>query len=160
MLAPTRRDLAEKKKKWRGLEVQLVADRAKIANFEVDKATVEAKVEDLRRRIPPKSPTSAILEELTKRGKQLNIDFISITPQQPQLDLKVAPDCEILPITISMKATYRSLGEYLGQIESLQSSFATVSEFQVTRDERTYPKLAVNMKINTYMLKKDDSGQK
>jgi len=160
MLAPTRGELAKKKKKWRELEVELVADRDKLSNFKVDKATVEAKVEDLRRRIPPKSPTSAILEELTKRGKQLNIDFISITPQQLQRDTTVAPDCEVLPININMKATYRSLGEYLGQIENLQSSFATVSEFQVTKDERTYPKLVVNMRINTYILKKDESGQR
>ncbi len=160
MLAPTRRELSEKRKKWRELEVQLIAGRDKLSSFKVDKATVEAKVEDLRRRIPPKSPTSAILEELTKRGKQLNIDFVSIAPQLLQRDTTVAPDCEVLPININMRATYRSLGEYLGQIENLQSSFATVSEFQVAKDERTYPKLAVNMRINTYILKKDESGQR
>lgn len=160
MLAPTRRELTDKRRKWRELEVQLKADRAKLANFRIDKATVEAKVEDLRRRIPPKSPTSAILEELTKRGKQLNIDFVSITPQQLQKDTTVAPDCEVLPIIINMRATYKGLGEYLGQIENLQSSFATVNEFQVTKDERTYPKLVVNMRINTYILKKDESGQR
>lgn len=160
MLAPTRRELSEKRKKWRALEVQLVAGRTKLSSFRMDKATVEAKVEDLRRRIPPKSPTSAILEELTKRGKQLNIDFVSITPQQLQRDTTIAPDCEVLPISINMKATYKSLGEYLGQIENLQSSFATVSDFQVAKDERTYPKLAVTMRINTYILKKDESGKK
>ena len=166
VLSPTRKELADKKKKWREIEVQLKESRGKIDNFKVDKAGLEAKVEELRRRLPKKSSTSAILEELTKKGKQLNIDFVSISPQpeepvqQVQQLLADAFKLKLLPISIEMKATYKSLGEYLGEIENLESSFATVNEFQVTKDDRIFPKLMVNMRIYTYALEEAESGQK
>ncbi len=166
ILAPTRGELAVKKKKWRELETQLLAGRSKLDNFKVDKSAVEAKVEELRRRLPPKSPTSAILEELTKKGRQLNIDFVSISPlseeplSQLQQDAVSMLKCKVLPISISMRATYKSLGEYFGLIDNLESSFATVSEFRVTKDERTFPKLIVDMKVYTYVLEEAENGQK
>jgi Tfp pilus assembly protein PilO len=166
VLAPTRRELADKKKRWRELETLLLAGRNKLDNFKVDKPAVEAKVEELRRRLPSKSPTSAILEELTKKGRQLNIDFISIAPKPqeslPQLQQDVASmlKCRVLPISINMRATYKNLGEYLGLIENLESSFATVNEFQVTKDERIFPKLIINMNIYTYVLEEAGSEPK
>lgn len=165
ILAPTRGELAGKNKKWRELEARLLAGRSKLDNFKVDKSAVEAKVEELRRRLPSKSPTSAILEELTKKGKQLNIDFVSITPlpQEPlpqlQQDVVSMLKCKVLPINISMRAAYKSLGEYFGLIENLESSFATVADFQVTKNERTLPKLDVNMNVYTYILERAGSGQ-
>lgn len=164
-LAPTRRDLAQKKEQWRALETQLVQARNKLNSFKVDKAGVEAKVEELRKRLPSKSPAPAILEELTKKGKQLNVDFISITPQaaepaqQLRQDLAAFPDCEIMPVNIDMKARYKNLGEFLGAIEGLESSLATVAGFEVTKDEKTFPKLSISMKVYTYILKEAGSGQ-
>ena len=166
VLAPARRELAEKKKRWRELEAQLTAGRNKLSAFKLDKAGVEAKVEELRKRLPPKSPTGAILEELSRKGKGLNIDFISITPQSAEPDeqlqqyLPAKFKCEALPISINMRATYKSLGEYLGQIDDLESSFAAVPEFQATKDEKTFPKLTVEMKVYTYILEEVESGQK
>lgn len=160
VLAPTRKEMAGKNRKWRDLKIQLVAARNKIENFKVDKSAVEAKVEELRRRLPSKSPTSIILEELTKKGKKLNIEFVSIAPRQLQQDIVAGSKCKVVPININMKATYRDLGEYLGLIENLESSFATVKEFQATKDERTFPKLTVNMRIYAYVLEEDESGQK
>lgn len=160
VLAPTRKEIAGKNKKWRELKTQLVAARSKLENFKVDKPTIEAKVEELRRRLPSKSPTSMILEELTKKGKQLNIEFVSIAPQQLQQDIVAESECKVVPININMKATYRDLGEYLGLVENLESSFATVKGFEATKDERTFPKLTVNMRIYTYVLEEGQGGQK
>ena len=161
ILAPARRELAEKKKRWRELEAQIIAGRNKLSAFKLDKAGVEAKVEELRKRLPSKSPTSAILEELAKKGKGLNIDFISISPQpaEPLPDITTAFDCKVLPIGIKMRATYRSLGDYLGLLDNLESSFAAVPEFQATKDERMFPKLTVDMKVFTYVLEEAESGQ-
>ncbi|MDD4879721.1 MAG: type 4a pilus biogenesis protein PilO, partial [Candidatus Omnitrophica bacterium] len=156
-----RRDLAEKKKIWRELNAQLTIGRNKLSGFKLDKAAVEAKVLELRKRLPSKSPTPAILEELAKKGKGLNIDFISISPQQaePLPGMTTAFDCKVLPINIKMRATYRSLGDYLGMLDNLESSFAAVPEFQAAKDERTFPKLIVDMKVFTYTLEEAESGQ-
>ncbi len=161
IFAPARKDLAGKKKMYRELEVQLTDGRNKLSVVKSDKAGVEAKVGELRRRLPPKSPTAEILEELSKKGKGLNIDFISISPQlaEPLPDVSAAFNCKALPITIKMKAAYKSLGDYLGSLDNLESSFVTVPEFQVTKDERTFPKLTVDMKVYTYILEEAESGQ-
>jgi Tfp pilus assembly protein PilO len=162
VLAPARRELAGKKKIYRKLEVRLIAGRNKLSATKLDKAGVEAKVEELRRRVPSKSPTAAILEELSKKGKGLNIDFISISPQpvEPLPDMTSAFNCKVLPISIKMRATYKGLGDYLGLLDNLESSFAVVPEFQVAKDERTFPKLLVDMKVYTYVLEEAESGQK
>ena len=162
ILAPVRRELAEKKKKYRELEVQLTAGRSKLSAIKLDKAGVEAKVEELRRRLPSKSPTPAILEELSKKGKGLNIEFISISPQpaEPLPDITAAFNCKVLTISINMRATYKNLGDYLGLLDNLESSFAVVPEFQATKDERIFPKLIVDMKVYTYILEEAESGQK
>lgn len=166
ILAPAGRELADRKKKWKELEVRLVEGRGKLDAFKFDKPDIKKELEELRRRLPSKSPTSAILEELTKKGKGLNIDFISITPQPAEQDQRLRQDpaseskCKILPININMRSSYKSFGEYLGLLENLDSSFATVGEFQVARDDRTFPKLTVNMRIYTYILEGAESGQK
>lgn len=165
VLSPTRRDLAEKKKAWREMEGQVIDGRRKLDTFKVDKAAVEPKVNELRKRLPSKSPTSAVLEELTKKGRELNIEFVAIAPQQEealpqfQQDAEALLNCKVLPIVINMRATYKSLGEFLGQLENLESSFATVNEFQVSKDDRTFPKLVVNMRIYTYVLQEAESGK-
>jgi len=105
------------------------------------------------------------LDELTKKGKELNIDFISISPQSAEpiksgQEISGAPRCKMLAININMRASYKSLGEYLGLLENLESSFAIVKEFQVTKDERTFPKLIVNMKIYTYVMEEAGNGEK
>ncbi|MDD5072934.1 MAG: type 4a pilus biogenesis protein PilO [Candidatus Omnitrophica bacterium] len=161
VLAPARKELAEKKKTWRELNAQLTAGRNKLSAFKLDKAGVEAKVGDLRKRLPSKSPTPAILEELAKKGKELNIDFISITPQpaEPLPEMTAAFNCKALPIDIKMRAAYKSLGDYLGSLDSFESSFAAVPEFRIAKDERTFPKLIVDMKVFTYTLEEAESGQ-
>jgi len=164
VLSPLRRALADKKKQWQELEVQLISNRKKLDSFKIDKAALENKAAALRRRLPCKSPTSAILEELTKKGKGLNIDFISISPQSAEpvrsgQDISGASRCQVLPISINMRASYKSLGEYLSLLENLESSFAIVKEFQVTKDERTFPKLIVNMKVYTYVMEEAGNGE-
>ena len=112
IFAPARKDLAGKKKMYRELEVQLTDGRNKLSVVKSDKAGVEAKVGELRRRLPPKSPTAEILEELSKKGKGLNIEFISISPQpaEPLPDITAAFNCKVLTISINMRATYKNLG--------------------------------------------------
>jgi len=162
IFAPARRELAGKKKIYRELEVQLIAGRDKLSAIKIDRAGVEAKVVELRKRLPSKSPTAVIMEELSKKGKGFNIDFISISPQpvEPLPGVSAAFNCKALPIIIKMRASYRSLGDYLGSLENLESGFATVPEFQVAKDERTFPKLIVDMKVYTYVLEEAESGQK
>ena len=165
LLAPMRRSIAVKKDEWKRLEAQLAENRVKLrSSSKTDKSAIEAQLEDLRRRLTVKSPTAAILDELTKRGKELSIEFISITPQEgraisPPQGTPGALEYKILPIEINMRAGYRNLGEYFGVLENLETSFATVGEFQIRKDEKAPSKLIVRLVVYTYTIE-DQSGQK
>lgn len=164
ILTPLRKSIALKKTEWKKLEAQLIAGRTKLDAFsKLDKSKIDAQLEELRGRLPPKIPTSAIVEELTKRGKELNIEFISITPQSEKIPSETqtansALKYKILPIEINMKATYRSIGEYFGALENLESNFATVGEFQIRKDEKIFPKLNVRLVVYTYIIE-GEGGQ-
>lgn len=166
LLAPIRRSVAVKKYEWKRLGAQLSENRAKIqSSSKTDKSAIETQLEDLRRRLPAKSSAAAILDELTKRGKELNIEFVSITPQEgraispPQGDNAGALKYKILPIEINMRGGYRNLGEYLGIVENLETGFATVGEFHVKKDEKAPPKLIVRLVVYAYTLE-DQIGQR
>lgn len=164
ILVPLKKSIALKKSEWKKLEAQLIAGRAKLnISSQWDKAQMDAQLEELRKRLPSKSPTSAVLDELTKRGKELNIEFISITPQSEKIPSETqtansALKYKILPIEINMKATYRSIGEYFGALENLESSFATAGEFQIRKDEKIFPKLNVRLVVYTYIVE-GEGGQ-
>ncbi len=165
LLAPIRRSIAVKKDEWKRLGAQLVENRAKLASsLRMDKSAIEAELEVLRRRLPFQSSTSAVLDELTKQGKELNIEFVSIIPREEKaiISQQGGPGAfryKILPIEINMRAGYRNLGEYLGVVERLDSNFATVGEFQIRKDPKAPPKLNIRIVVYTHILE-DQSGQR
>lgn len=165
LLTPLKKTIARKKEEWKKLETQLIAGRTKLDTYlRLDKPRIDAQFEELRKKLPSKSPTSAILEELTKRGKELNIEFVSITPQPERYvqGTQMTPPalkCKILPIEINMRATYRNLTEYLNLLENLESSLATVGGFQIRKDESIFPKLIVRLVVYTYIIEAE-GGQK
>ncbi len=156
VLGPLRKSVSSKKEQWKRIEAQLMDNQAKLKLFsKIDKASVEAELEELQKRLPSRSPVSAVLDELTKRGKELKIDFIAITPQPERAMAqasKASLKYSILPIEIRMRATCMSLCEYLGILENLESTFATVGEFNVRKDEKTFPKLDARVVVYTYIL--------
>lgn len=156
ILAPIRKTIALKKAEWEKIETQVMAGRAKLdAYLRLDKSKVDAQFEQLRKRLPSKSPTSAILDELTKRGKELNIEFVSITPQSEKIPLETQAlplKYKILPIEINMRATYRNFAECLSLLENLESSFASVGEFKIRKDENIFPKLSIKLVVYTYIV--------
>lgn len=164
LLAPVTRSISVKKIEWKRLEAQLIENRAKLgSSSQIDKSAIEVELEDLRRRLPAKSPTSAVLDELTKRGRELNIEFISIKPQEGNMTSPEVPSgalkYNILPIEINMRAGYRNLGEYLGIVESLDSVFATVGGFEIVKDQKVPQKLDIKLVVYTYILE-DQGGQR
>lgn len=166
VLSPTQKKIESKRKEWKEMEAQLAESRAKqSAAYKIDKAGIEAEAALLRRKLPAKRDTSAIIDELTRKGKALNIEFITIDPQeersatpgprQPAGGFRYS----VLPIGIDMRASFRSIGEYLNEVDNLDSGFATIDNVQISKDDRIFPKLKVRMTVSTYSIE-EDSGQK
>ncbi len=160
---PLRKEISSKKSEWKNLQAELINGQAKLnTTAKLDKAALESQIEGLRKRLPLKSPASEILEEMTARGKALGIEFVSITPQPEraisQQSAAGALKYKILPIGIKMKGSYRSVGEYLGILERLDSGFATINDFQIRKDEKAPPKLDAGVMVYTYLLE-GESGE-
>jgi Tfp pilus assembly protein PilO len=166
VLSPTQKKIASKTKEWKDMEAQLTESRVKqSAAYGIDKAGIEAEAALLKRRLPSKSDISAIIDELTRKGKALNIEFIMIDPQEER---NATPGSRqsvegfrysVMPIDIDMRATFRSIGEYLNAIDNLESGFATADNVQISKDDRIFPKLKVRMTVSAYSIE-EDSGQK
>ena len=148
--------IAAKKAEWKKVETCLNECRILLSpSNKIDKAAVEAKAEELRRKLPRKSSMAAVLNELTDRGQELGIDFAVINPQDERADYLVSSGgmhYKVVPITVDMKATFKSMVEYADRIENLDSTFATIDNIRVSKDGRTYPKLNVKMTVFTYIL--------
>ncbi|MFA5336193.1 MAG: type 4a pilus biogenesis protein PilO [Candidatus Omnitrophota bacterium] len=166
VLSPTQKKIASKRKEWKSLEAQLSESRVKQSMaYKIDKAGIEAEAALLKRRLPSKSDTSAIIDELTRKGKALNIEFITIDPQEERSATPGSRQSaegfrySVMPIDIDMRATFRSTGEYLNAIDNLESGFATVDNVQISKDIRIFPKLKVRMTVSTYSIE-EEIGQK
>lgn len=166
VLSPTQKKVTSKRKEWKEMEAQLAESRAKqSAAYKIDKAGIEAEAALLKGRLPSNSDTSAIIDELTRKGKALNIEFTTIDPQEER---SVAPGSRqsaegfrysVMPIDIDMRATFRSIAEYLNVIDNLESGFATVDNVQISKDDRIFPKLKARMTVSTYSIE-DEIGKK
>lgn len=166
IFTPLKISFTIKRSEWKKIEAQLIVTRPTLDSYsKLDKSRLDAQLEELRKRLPSKDPTSTILDELTKRGKELNIEFVTITPQLEKIPTATQTATsklkyKILPIEINMKATYRNLAEYLGILENLENGFTTVGGFQIRKDEKIFPKLNVKLVVHTYILPEDKGGQK
>ncbi|MFH0772079.1 MAG: type 4a pilus biogenesis protein PilO [Candidatus Omnitrophota bacterium] len=154
-----------KKKEYKMLEAGINEGRDKLILIsKIDKAQIESRFDLLNKRLPLKSSISAMLEELTDRGKELNIEFISVTPIAEKTITLASREGKatyrVLPIEINMRAGYKDLGEYMGVLENLESSFATISEFQINKDESRSPSgLKVRMILYTYMSSAENKNE-
>lgn len=164
ILTPLRRSIAVKEKKWKELEVRLLGGRSKLtSSFKSDIKALKAQLAASKKRLPlGEFSTSDVLNELTKRAKQLNIEFISIAPR---LETTIAPRTaagtlryKIVPIEINMSGTYKNIGRYLGGLEDMENIFATAGVFKIIKNEKTFPRLNAKLVVYTYIIK-DDGGK-
>lgn len=166
VISPTQKKIISKKKEWKEMEATLAESRIKqSAAYKIDKAGIEAESASLKRKLPSKSNVSAVIDELTRKGKALNIEFITIDPQEERSATPGSRQSadgfrySVLPIDIDMRASFRSIGEYLHAVDNLESGFATVDNVQISKDDRIFPKLKVRMTVSVYSIE-EESGQK
>lgn len=165
LMIPLRRSIILDKNEYNKLETRIAEGRQRLDFIsKIDKALIESQFDKLNKRLPSKSPISAILEELTERGKEFNIEFISVTPIAEKTITLASREGKaiyrVLPIEINMRAGYKDIGEYIGVLENLESSFATISEFQINKDESISPsRLKVRMILYTYMSSAENKNE-
>jgi len=100
---------------------------------------------------------SLAIDEMTKTGRALRINFISISPKEiVQLEDARYP---VLPIHMDLEAEYRDIGLFLGALEGLTESLVTVRSFSIGKDEEILPLVKSKMVVDMY-LQGGESGKR
>jgi len=92
---------------------------------------------------------SAAIDELTRLAKSKDINLISTTP----LQIKGKEDLyKILPIEVEIESVYEDLGVFLGSLDKLEKSLATIDSFGVVPDKEKPLNLRTKLVINIYLV--------
>ncbi|MBI5145384.1 MAG: type 4a pilus biogenesis protein PilO [Candidatus Omnitrophica bacterium] len=108
---------------------------------------------------------SVAIDELTKQAKSKGLNLISITPKQvnPVRELLSGSGAfsngvkekealyKILPIEMEMESTYEDLGIFLGSLDKLEKSLATIDSFSVISDKERSLNLKTKLVVNMYL---------
>ncbi|MDO8535660.1 MAG: type 4a pilus biogenesis protein PilO, partial [Candidatus Omnitrophota bacterium] len=94
------------------------------------------------------------LDEFTKHGKSLGINFLSVKPGN--VIIPKGMPCKILPIEMEIEATGEDFVKFAGSIDDLKKAIVTVKNFDITPDKDDGKKLKVDMVIDMYLSLKDD----
>ena len=92
---------------------------------------------------------SVAIDELTKQAKSKGLNLISITPKQV---MEKEAHYKILPIEMEIESTYEDLGVFLGSLDKLEKSLATIDSFSVISDKERSLKLKTKLVINMYLV--------
>ncbi|MDO8536127.1 MAG: type 4a pilus biogenesis protein PilO [Candidatus Omnitrophota bacterium] len=112
-----------------------------------------AKESGARVLISEKEAASGI-DEFTKHGKSLGINFISIKPGN--VTIPEGMPYKVLPLDIDIEATGEQFVKFAGSIDELKKAIVTVQKFDIVPNKDDPKKLKVNMVINIYLSLKDD----
>ncbi len=96
------------------------------------------------------------VDELTKHGKSLGIDFLSMKPKE--IVVKEGTPYKILPIELEIEATDKQFVDFLGSIDELKKTIVTVNSFDITPDRQNRKLLNAKMVINIYLSAKEVPG--
>lgn len=119
--------------------------------LEIVRVAIEARGSYGKRSLPTQEGISIAIDEMTRRGRELAINFISISPQTIE-EVKDLP-YGLLPIRMELEAEYEDLGRFLGALEGLRESVVTIGSFEIERDESILPKVRTKLEAKMYLVK-------
>ncbi len=89
------------------------------------------------------------IEEFTRYGKSLGINFISIKPQNIIKQENVL--YKILPLELSFETSGEQFVKFMASIDKLKKAIVTVRSFDITPDKADRKQLKVGMVVNIYL---------
>jgi len=125
--------------------------KAMEGELEMVRGTIKARESYGKRSLPTQEGISIAIDELTRRGRTLGINFISISPQKIE-EVQGLP-YRLLPICMELESRYEEFGRFLGALEELGESVVTIESFEIERDERVLPKVRTKLVAEMYLIK-------
>ena len=100
-------------------------------------------------RLTPENGISSVLDEVTRKGRGHQIDFISITPG-PSEKPEGSPS-RITPVALQTRSSYKALGIFLGQLGDMESAFLTVRRLEVRTDSSDSARVLSNITLYIHL---------
>ncbi len=107
----------------------------------------------LKRRLMQQKDVSLAIDEITKKGRVLDLKFISITPAKLQKSTQAG--FKELPINFEIESGYQSLGKFLTYLEEFPLTIIQIKGLTIRPREETLPNLDVELLLNLYMEAED-----
>lgn len=97
---------------------------------------------------------SLAIDEMTRIGATLGINFLSISPQPiAKISHSKYP---VLPIRMDLKSEYENLGHFLGALETLQESIVTVRSFDMDCNLKTSSLIETELVVEVHLQEGED----
>ncbi len=118
-----------------------------VAEASVNLKQIEARLYEMKERLPSDKHISRILAEVSGNGFKRNVHIVSIKP----VALEDKGELLRLPFQITMEADFRSFGDYLERIENLQRVMM-VDNFKIEKKEGAATIVAGEVYLSAYVL--------
>jgi len=122
------------------VETELLNQRSTIAAWEKS---------DVKGQVMQRNEVPLAIAELTEKGRELGLNFSSITPRE--LLQTTQASIRKLPISFTIESEYKNVGQFLAYIEGFSRSIAEVESLSLRPRENNLPKLSVELVLNLYV---------
>ena len=122
------------------VETKLLNQRSAIAASEKS---------DVKGQIMQRNEVPLAIGELTEKGRDLGLNFSSISPSQLQETSQAG--IRKLPISFTIESEYKNVGQFLAYVEGFPRSIAEVESLSIRPRENNLPKLSVELVLNLYV---------
>jgi Tfp pilus assembly protein PilO len=122
------------------VKIELLNQRSTIAALEKS---------EIRGEVMQRNEVPLALAELTEKGRELGLDFSSISPRKLQETTQAG--IRKLPISFTIESEYKNIGQFLAFVEGFSRSVAEVESLFMSLRENNPPKLNVELVLNLYV---------
>jgi len=104
---------------------------------------------DVKGQIMQRNEVPLAIAELTERGRDLGLDFSSISPREWQETTQAG--IRKLPISFTIESEYKNAGQFLAYVEEFSRSIVEVESLSIRPEQDNPPELSVELVLNLYV---------
>lgn len=97
----------------------------------------------------PENEVPLALNELTRRGRLLGIQFVSVTPGE--VGPAEGKPYRILPLEMEIDSRYEKLAVFLGALEELEKGLVTVGSFTAAPDSKEETRVRTRLTLHLHL---------
>jgi len=112
-------------------------------------AIAASKKSDVKGQMMQRNEVPLAIAELTEKGRELGLNFSSISPRQLQETTQAS--IRKLPINFTIESEYKDIGQFLAYVEGFSRTVAEVESLSIRPRRKNPPKLSVELVLNLYV---------